>query len=273
MRLVVIGMLAIMVSCLWVQVPAVAQTATLKNAVGMEFVKIPAGEFMMGCSAGDTACKPAEKPEHKVRITKVLEMGKHEVTQAQWKAVMGAANDSVFVGDNNPVEMVTRAEAINFANQLNMRNDGYRYRLPTEAEWEYAARAGTTGATYGPLADIAWYAKNSNEETHPVGGKKPNAWGLHDMLGNVREWTADTYLATYYASSPVDDPTGAPANSGERGQPGFQGGAGVALPLIRGGGLFNPEEFLRVSDRYHYFGPTLRLSDLGFRLVREPVAR
>jgi formylglycine-generating enzyme required for sulfatase activity len=93
---------------------------------------------------------------------------------------------------------------------------------------------------------------------------------MHDMLGNVREWTADTFSPVYYASSPVDDPPGAQANYGERGQPGFQGGAGVALPVIRGGGWPNPEGFLRVSDRYHYFGPTLRLSDVGFRLVRQP---
>jgi len=274
MRSVIVGTFAIAVTCLLARVPlkgqAAAQAGALKNAIGMEFAKIPAGEFMMGCSTGDNSCKNEEKPQHQVRITKAFEMGRHEVTQAQWKAVMNA-NQSVFVGDNNPVEMVTRAEAIDFANRLTMRNDGYKYRLPTEAEWEYAARAGTTGATYGPLAEIAWFGKNSNEETHPVGGKKPNAWGLYDMLGNVREWTADTFLATYYASSPVDDPPGAPANSGERGQPGFLGGAGVALPLIRGGGWPNPEEFLRVSDRYHYFGPTLRLSDLGFRLVRQPV--
>jgi formylglycine-generating enzyme required for sulfatase activity len=261
------------VTCLAVQVPANAQTAALKNAIGMEFMKIPVGEFTMGCSPDDNACKPEEKPAHKVRITKTLEMGKYEVTQAQWKAVMGAANDSVFVGDNNPVENVTRAEAIDFANRLTARNDGFKYRLPTEAEWEYAARAGATGATYGPLDEIAWYGKNSNDETHPVGGKKPNAWGLHDMLGNVREWTADTFAAPYYASSPVDDPPGAQSNYGERGQPGYAGGAGVALPVIRGGAWPNPEEGVRLSERYHYFGPTLRVSDVGFRLVREPVAR
>jgi formylglycine-generating enzyme required for sulfatase activity len=227
----------------------------------------------MGCSPNDNACKPEEKPAHKVRITKTLEMGRYEVTQAQWKAVMGAtANGSVFVGDNHPVESVTRAETIEFANRLTARNDGYRYRLPTEAEWEYAARAGTTGATYGPLDDIAWYGKNSNDETHPVGGKKPNAWGLYDMLGNVREWTADTFAAPYYAESPVDDPPGAQANYGERGQPGYAGGAGVALPVIRGGAFPNPPEVVRVSERYHYFGPTLRVSDVGFRLVREPAA-
>jgi formylglycine-generating enzyme required for sulfatase activity len=273
MRFVSVRTFAVAVTCLLAQVPSSkAQTAALKNAIGMEFVKIPAGEFMMGCSTGDSACKPEENPAHRVRITKVLEMGKYEVTQAEWKAVMNA-NESVFVGDKNPVENVTRAEAIAFANKLTERNDGFKYRLPTEAEWEYAARAGSTGATYGPIADIAWYGKNSNDETHPVGGKKPNAWGLHDMLGNVREWVSDTFAPPYYASSPVDDPPGAQANYGERGQPGFQGGAGVALPVIRGGAWPNPEEGVRLSERYHYFGPTLRVSDIGFRLVREPAAK
>jgi formylglycine-generating enzyme required for sulfatase activity len=272
MRVVVVGALAVGVSFLLAQTPSVAQTAGQKNSIGMEFVKIPTGEFMMGCSTGDTACKEEEKPQHRVRITKTLEMGKYEVTQAQWKAVMNA-NESVFVGDNNPVENVTRAETIEFAKRLTGRNDGYTYRLPTEAEWEYAARAGTTGATYAPLDQIAWFDKNSNDETHPVGGKKPNAWGLYDMLGNVREWVSDTFAAPYYASSPVDDPPGAQANYGERGQPGYVGGAGVALPVIRGGAFPNPDGVVRVSERYHYFGPTLRVSDVGFRLVREPVAR
>src|SRR6185295_6275207 len=229
MKIVFIGTFAIAGTCLLAQVPSTAQTAALKNAIGMEFVKIPAGEFMMGCSPGDSMCKDDEKPLHPVRITKAFEMGKTEVTQAQWKAVMNA-NESSILGENNPVENVTRAETISFATQLSMKSDGYRYRLPTEAEWEYAARAGTTGATYGPLADVAWYGKNSNDESHPVGGKKPNAWGLYDMLGNVREWVADTYQPNYYAPSPPDDLPGAQANYGERGQPGFQGGAGVALP-------------------------------------------
>jgi formylglycine-generating enzyme required for sulfatase activity len=270
MRFVFVSAFAIAVACLLAEAPLTAQTAALKNAIGMEFVKIPAGEFMMGCSAGDNNCKNDEKPQHQVRITKAFEMGKYEVTQAQWKSVMNA-NESAIVGDNNPVENVTRAEALDFANRLNMRNDGYRYRLPTEAEWEYAARAGTTGAAYGPLEEIAWFGKNSNDESHPVGGKKPNAWGLYDMLGNVREWTGDTYSATYYAASTVDDPPGAPPNTGLA--PPGRGTPGVALPIIRGGGWPHPEDALRVSDRYHYFGPTLRTSDIGFRLVREPVAR
>src|SRR5580765_8944340 len=154
MKLALTGAFAILVTCFLAQMISGTQTAAQKNAIGMEFMKISSGEFMMGCSMGDTSCKEDEKPQHRVRITKAFEMGRTEVTQAQWKAVMNA-NESVFVGDNNPVENVTRAEAIDFANRLNMRNDGYRYRLPTEAEWEYAARAGTTGATYGPLNEIA----------------------------------------------------------------------------------------------------------------------
>jgi formylglycine-generating enzyme required for sulfatase activity len=270
MRFVVVGVSAIAVTFLLAQAPSTAQTGALKNAIGMEFVKIPAGEFMMGCSPDDSNCKNDEKPPHQVRITKAFEMGKYEVTQSQWKAVMNA-NESAILGDNNPVENVTRAEALDFANRLNMRNDGYRYRLPTEAEWEYAARAGTTGATYGSLEDIAWFGKNANDESHAVGGKKPNAWGLYDMLGNVREWTGDTYSANYYATSPVDDPPGAPPNTGLA--PPGRGTPGVALPVIRGGAWPNPADSLRVSERYHYFGPTLRTSDIGFRLVREPVAR
>jgi formylglycine-generating enzyme required for sulfatase activity len=250
-----------------------AQTAkpeTTKNAIGMEFIKIPPGEFMMGCSTGDTKCKDAEKPQHRVRITKAFEIGKLEVTQAQFKAVMGPElHQSTILGDNLPVDSVTRAEAIQFADKLTAKNDGFKYRLPTEAEWEYAARAGSKDATYGPLDEIAWWQSNSDDTTHPGGGKKPNAWGIYDMIGNVREWTADTFLATYYGTSPVDDPPGAPANSGLRGQPGYAGGAGTTLPLIRGVGWDNPAEAQRLSDRYNYFGPTLRMSDLGFRVVRE----
>jgi len=269
MRFVFIGAVALAVVCMLAQVPSIAQTGTLKNSIGMEFVKIPAGEFMMGCSTGDTSCKMDEQPQHKVRITKAFEMGRYEVTQAQYKAG-GGTNQSSILGVNNPVENVTRAEAIDFAAKLTAKNDGYRYRLPTEAEWEYAARAGIAGAIYGPLDDIAWYAKNSNDESHPVGGKKPNAWGLYDTIGNVREWTSDTYQPNFYATSPADDPTGPQANYGERGQPGYAGGAGVALPVIHGGGWPNPAESQRVSERYHYFGPTLRVSDVGFRLVRVP---
>jgi formylglycine-generating enzyme required for sulfatase activity len=158
MRAAFAGTLAFAVTCVVAPVPSIAQTRALKNAIGMEFVTIPAGEFMMGCSPEDNSCKNDEKPQHQVRITKAFEMGKYEVTQAQWKAMM-MENQSAIAGDSNPVENVTRAEAIEFASRLSMRNDGYKYRLPTEAEWEYAARAGTKGATYGPLDEIAWRKK------------------------------------------------------------------------------------------------------------------
>jgi formylglycine-generating enzyme required for sulfatase activity len=270
-------------------------------AVSMEFVNIAPGEFMMGCSVGDIDCNDDERPIHRVQITKPFEIGKYEVTQAQWQAVMGS-NPSTIKGDDHPVETISKNEVHDFLNKLNERNDGYHYRLPTEAEWEYAARAGTTEPYAGRLDEIAWYAGNSGEETHPVGKKKPNAWGLYDMQGNVRELVEDWYARDYYSRSAVADPTG-PAPGEQRGFPGgrrggfrgqrgqggepdgqqgpggrrggrggFGGGRGQ-LPVMRGGGWDNPAPFLRISARYSYYGPTLRVSDVGFRVVREPASR
>jgi formylglycine-generating enzyme required for sulfatase activity len=242
---------AIVVACLLAQTPATAQTAASKNAIGMEFVKIPAGDFMMGCSPDDSNCKNDEKPQHQVRITKPFEMGRYEVTQAQWKAVMNA-NESAIVGDNNPVENVTRAEAIEFANRLNMRNDGYRYRLPTEAEWEYAAR-GQDGRRYPWGND--WVAGNANgkdsgkNQPVPAGvftaGASP--FGVQDMSGNVSEWTADN-LSLYPESRAKLKPRNA------------------ADKVIKGGSFADSAENLTSSHRTG-MDPNSSSDKVGFRCV------
>jgi len=254
-------------------------------------VKIEPGEFMMGCSTNDDGCKADEKPAHRVRITKTFEIGKYEVTQTQWQAVMGT-NPSVLRGEDRPVESISKGEAQDFLNKLNARSDGYQYRLPTEAEWEYAARAGSTGPFAGELDEIAWYAGNSEDETHPVGKKKPNAWGIYDMQGNVREWVQDFYSANYYSVSPTENPTGPAAGTrggrggaqfgqrrgplprgGPDGRGGPRGRGPGQLPVMRGGGWDNLESFIRVSSRYNYYGETLRVSDVGFRAARERIVQ
>ena len=219
-----------------------------RKALAGEFVPVPAGEFMMGSDSGGGD----EKPRHRVRITKRFEMGKYEVTQAQWKAVMGA-NPSNFKGDDRPVEMVYWNDVQEFLKRLNAMNDGYRYRLPTEAEWEYAARAGSAADTAADLDAVAWHSGNSGSETHPVGRKRANAWGLYDMLGNVWEWCADWYGANYYASSPVDDP---------------QGPASGTFHGLRGGSWGVFPGFVRPSYRDWVY-PVDYFHDYGFRLVRE----
>ena len=261
---------------------AFAQAPPSSTGNSIEFVKIAPGEFMMGCSHADSACTPDEQPAHRVQITKPFEIGKFEVTQAQWQAVMGS-NPSTIKGSDHPVETVSKNDAHDFLAKLNERHDGYLYRLPTEAEWEYAARAGTS-APPASLDDFAWYAANSGDTTHPVGQKKPNAWGLYDMLGNVREWVEDNFARDYYANSPAADPTGPGVRDGAgagRGGPGPRGGfregnfrgrgRGMRqLPIMRGGAWDNNPEFVTFSARYHYYGPTLRVSDIGFRVVRVP---
>lgn len=234
---------------------------------GIQFVKIQPGEFMMGCSAGDNACGQDEEPAHPVPIANGFEIGTYEVTQMQWKTVMGS-NPSTIKSDDRPVETVSKNEVQQFLDKLNARNDGYRYRLPSEAEWEYAARAGSDTALPSPLGDYAWYADNSEDETHPVGQKKPNAWGLYDMFGNVREWVEGNFARG--GGGPGFGRGGRGGRDGRGGPGGF--GRGRSLPVARGGGWDNPANFLRVSSRYHYYGPTLRVSDIGFRVVREPAS-
>jgi len=201
----------------------------------IEFVTVAAGEFQMGSTNGYSF----EQPVHRVIISKSFQLGKYEITQGQWKAVMGS-NPSYFKGDDNlPVEQVSWDDAQAFMAKLNALNDGYRYRLPTEAEWEYACRAGTTGdyGGTGNLDEMGWYNNNSGSKTHVVGTKKANTWGLYDMHGNVWEWVQDWYSSDYYSSSPLTDPPGPTSGSGRVGRGGGWGvGAGGCRSAVRNAG-------------------------------------
>ncbi len=223
----------------------------LTGPFGIQFVQINPGTFMMGCSPGDE-CTSEELPAHRVQIAKAFQIGKYEVTQAQWQAAMGS-NPSFYRGTDLPVEQVSRSDALNFIQKLNGQNDGYLYRLPSEAEWEYAARAGSTNKYAGATVqgDVAWVDINSGGKSHPVGQKQPNAWGLYDMLGNVWEWVQD-YFGNY-SSAAQTDPAG-PASGSSR--------------VMRGGSWLYNWESIRVSYRLHD-DPSIKTYDLGFRCLRE----
>jgi formylglycine-generating enzyme required for sulfatase activity len=253
--------------------PEPSAAAYSTNDLGMEFVMVPAGEFQMGCSEGakPNDCSKDERPRHSVQITKAFEIGKTELTQKHWQAVMGS-NPSTFKGEDLPVEQVTFGLVQEFLNKLNARNDGYLYRLPTEAEWEYAARASTTDEYAGSLRDTAWFndsraaaartGSRRDEDsptglaaarTHPVATKKPNMWGIFDMRGNVAEWVQDFYDPNYYATSPTADPKGPPTGEGH---------------VVRGGSFHVYPWLTRVSLRTT-FPETYAFDDVGFRVVRE----
>jgi formylglycine-generating enzyme required for sulfatase activity len=226
----------------------------IKAVVG-EFVAIPPGEFMMGCSPDDAACEPIEKPAHRVAITRPFEIGKYEVTQAQWETAMGT-NPSQMKGADRPVDNInTWNDAKEFIGKLNAIGDGYFYRLPTEAEWEYAARAGTSVPHPGGLDAVAWYSANSGAESHPVGQKQPNAWGLFDTIGNVAEWVEDWHGPAYYAESPVLDPLGPKTGS---------------VRFLRGGAWAQIPNWVRVSSRRIL---PVTYGGFGLRLVREAISR
>ncbi|MDR2612268.1 MAG: formylglycine-generating enzyme family protein [Deltaproteobacteria bacterium] len=180
----------------------------------MEFLLIPAGSYVMGATfQRRERPMPGERVRHLVRITRPFFLGRYEVTQAQWERVTGS-NPSLSRGPDLPVENVTWHGVQAFLARLNAWEGTARYRLPTEAEWEMAARAGGRPRIYffgddpEPLGEYAWYEGNAGDRTHPVGLKKPNPFGLHDIYGNVSEWVQDRYGESYYETAPASDPAG-----------------------------------------------------------------
>ena len=249
----------------WEPNPAVVTDANLRAAIvasgfawrirdnssNIEMLLVPAGTFPMGCSPDDTDCLADESPAHQVTLTNAFYIGKTEVTQAQWQAKMGN-NPSYFVAGNGypgspdrPVEQVSW-------NTIQSFNSATGLRLPTEAEWEFACRAGTTTPRYGVLNDIAWNSLNTAPTTNAVATKLPNALGIYDMLGNVCEWCQDFYGP--YSSESVTNPTG-PATGSTR--------------ALRGGAWRGNPSFCRASQRGAYGTDVADLA-FGFRVVRNP---
>jgi len=252
--------------------PAQPKLQTATTASGVEMVLLPAGSFRMGSNAGKD-----EGPVHEVRLD-AFWIDRYEVTQAQYEKLMGT-NPSKFKGPDRPVDMISWTDAAAYCNArseaeglepcyredatCNFAANGYR--LPTEAEWEYACRAGSTadycfGNDPRMLADYAWFKENSGGETHPVGRKKPNAWGIYDMHGNVAEWCNDIYAAEYYASSPGRNPRGP-----EQGQ----------MYVVRGGSWASSAEACRcayrAADNPGFTDACFPRETLGFRCVRRAV--
>jgi len=183
----------------------------------MKFVLIPAGTFIMGSPANEPD-RSDNETQHQVTLSRPFYLQTTEVTQGQWTAIMGN-NPSQFknCGDNCPVENISWQDAQEYIKRLNIRERTSKYRLPTEAEWEYACRAGSQtafsfGDVVGSLDSYGWYSGNSGNRTHPVGQKEPNAWGLYDMHGNVCEWVQDRYGD--YPVGAVTDPTGPSSGTG-----------------------------------------------------------
>jgi formylglycine-generating enzyme required for sulfatase activity len=232
-------------------------TEKLPNGVTLEMVSLPAGQFLMGSADSDFNARDNEKPQHQVQVNSFA-IGKYPVTQAQYQAVMGT-NPSYFKNNpQNPVERVSWNDAQAFCQKLSQIT-GKTYRLPTEAEWEYACRAGTTTRFYfgddaSQLGDYAWYSANSQNTTHPVGQKKqPNAWGLYDMIGNVWEWCEDDWHDNYIGA-PRDGSAWIKNGNDNR-------------SLLRGGSWgLNPNS-CRSAIRNFNYRRDYRFNNYGFRVV------
>jgi formylglycine-generating enzyme required for sulfatase activity len=243
------------------------------NSIGMKLAAIPAGTFQMGSPDNEPGRRPAEGPQHAVGIRNPFFIGTHEVTVGQFKAFVAATSYPAGTEkgghanwrepgfeqtDEHPVVYVSWHDAQAFCAWLS-KKEGVQYLLPTEAQWEYCCRAGSTGRfCFGDddrrLAEFAWYNKNSERKTHPVGQLKANAWGLHDVHGMVWEWTADWFDEAYYANSPKEDPPGPAAG----------------LCRVARGGSFRSSVSDARSARRFWFTPTTRDCIIGFRVVRMP---
>jgi len=253
--------------------PAKEIAVDLGGGVKLEMVLIPAGSFMMGNARGERD----EYPVHKVNIIKPFYLAKYELTQDQWAAVMDGKAPGKFQNPKHPVESLGRLHVAEFLKKLNEKLGGKpfigrhpldlestprtlgTYRLPTEAQWEYACRAGSnTKYSFGDdekqLGQYAWFHGNSEGATHPVGEKKPNRWGLYDMHGNVWEMCRDEYFTDYYTISTTDDPQGPRATHRRVG-------------AVRGGGWNYSAKGCRSSDR-GYFIMNRSSDSLGFRVSR-----
>lgn len=268
---------ALVALCCFALFPGVSSAAgtVFRNSIGMEFVPIPDGTFMMGSETPPPGGKRDETPRHEVTISRSFHLGAREVTQAQWTAVMGHSPydmrrtsgtrwDSLlnqpgrFISPEKPVT-VSWEDAEEFIARLNSLERTNAYRLPTEAEWEYACRAGSNsrysfGDNERELGRYAWYGGDfTTGSTHDVGTREPNAWGLYDMHGNVWEWVRDYYGGEYYSVSPKMDPQGPESGSGR---------------VVRGGSWHSTSDAWHSAFRKEY-PQDYRGISIGFRVVRE----
>ena len=230
----------------------------ISHGIGMVFVRIPAGVFTMGAPAWDVTAPYHETPAHRVRISQPFDLGVYPVTQAQWAAVLGMHPRAGLGDPTRPVEQVSWHDVQTFLQRLMTTETGVLYRLPTEAEWEYACRAGSTTAySFGDdpdqLGAHAWYTANAKGVAHPVGQLRPNAWGLYDMHGNVGEWVHDWYDDAYYARSPACDPRGPDAGEAR----------------VHRGGSWHASAGLCGSPSRNRWHPREHVRGLGFRVLRE----
>ncbi|MDR1310429.1 MAG: formylglycine-generating enzyme family protein [Burkholderiaceae bacterium] len=228
--------------------PAESGAKSYTNSIGMAFILIPSGSFMKESAQPFEEITENETLQHQVSVSKPFYLGKYEVTQEQWEAVMGS-NPGKFKGRRNPAENISWDDTQAFIHRLNAKEGHTRYRLPTEAEWEYAARGDTNTLFFfmknpktwdeaaRQLDAYAWFDRNSVRTTHPVGTKKPNPFGLYDVYGNVWEWVQNRY--------------------------------GARDRVIRGGGFYNDAESCRSAARDH-LPPDFRHVYLGFRLALSP---